>query len=81
MFSCFPRRVLDSENVNYIVFSRETNYLLDANTFFFFLRYCSLRRCYSIMFILFVGCYIRFMCIKNYIIKIYCKHGYILHVG
>lgn len=34
MFSSFPMRVLESENVHYIVFSRETSYLFDASTFF-----------------------------------------------
>lgn len=47
MFFSFPRRVLDSEKVHYIVLSRGTSYLLDASTFFF-LRYCTLRRCYNV---------------------------------
>lgn len=34
MFSSFPMRALDNENVHYIVFSGETSYLLDASTFF-----------------------------------------------
>lgn len=78
MFSSFPRRVLDSENVHYIVFSRETSYLLDASTFF---SWGIAVWEDVIMFILSIRCYIGFIHFKIYILKMYCKQAYILLVG